>query len=548
MNDHALVGALRSGDPVGPAALYDAYAERLYRYCRFRLPDEAARAALIDAFAAAGAHIHELADPGRLGPWLYALTRLECLRRETQDLPQPEESAQRLAAWRAIRGMPPMSRDVLELKIRHRLDIPELAAVVDLPHHQIRLALTRAHTDLTEALSAELLALQEGRGCARLAALLRGREGRVLPAALRRRLLEHARGCAACGARIPHSVAPGKVYALLPDPLLPPSLRERVLSRLRDPADRPRTDIAFRPDGFPRQPHPSPGPARPDLPHAAREGSGWGIVAVTAGTAALVLATTAVVWLGRGGGSGATGAAPADAPPAAGAPERPPADDGTASSPTWPLGAVGSSAPPTAHPVPPRTPSRPGTWHAGASNLPGRPARGALTVAPRHLDLGGGCEGTIELLAHEGPVRWRARTPSRIRLSRTSGALAAGQRIVLRLRVDRRPGDHGQQTVTFHPGGVQVVVTWRTIPAHPAPAPRPTPRPTRPDPPTRPAPHRPTGTAPTASPDRPGQGRPTAPPASSPPSPPPSSTAPEPGPRQPSPPPASGPVPRRSPS
>lgn len=546
MNDHALVGALRSGDPVGPAALYDTYAERLYRYCRFWLPDDAARAALIDAFAAAGAHIHRLADPGVFGPWLYALTRLECLRRwDARHLPRPDEdSAQRLAAWRAIQGMPPISRDVLELKIRHRLDVPELAAVLDLPQQRIRLALTQAHTDLAETLSAELLALRGDHGCPRRAALLRrhdGRDGQALPAALRRRLLAHAHDCTACSAHSPRSVAPGKVYALLPDPLLPPSLRERALTRLRDPAGQIRPDIAFHPGGFPRQPRPSPDRPGPDLPRAGREESGWTVAAATAGTAALVLLATTVVWLGRSAGNSTTTAAPTGAPPATAAPERPWTGDGTASSPTWPLGAVGSSAPPTAHPTPPPAPpSRPETWHAAAPERPGHPARGTLTAAPRYIDLGGGCDGTIELSAQDGPVRWRARTPPRVRLDRTLGTLAAGRHTVLRLRVDRRPGDHGRQIITFHPGGIQVVVTWRPIPAQPSPTRHPGPRPSRPDRPTRPAPPEPPGTAPTTSPSRPGPGQTSTSPPSSPP---PSSDPPGPGSRQPSPPPASGPSP-----
>ncbi|MBA9001516.1 RNA polymerase sigma factor [Thermomonospora cellulosilytica] len=542
MNDHALVGALRSGDLVGPAALYDAYAERLYRYCRFRLPDDAARAALVDAFAAAGAHVHRLKDPGRFGPWLYAMTRLECLRREDAQghLHPGEESGQRLTAWRAVQAMPPMSREILELKVRHQLAIPDLAAVLDLSQQEIRLALTRAHTDLEEALSAELLALQGAYGCPQRAAILRRWNGDPLTASLRRRLLKHARDCTACSAYGPRTVAPAKVYALLPNPLLPPSLRERVLTRLRNPDGQAGADITFGLDGFPVQSRSSMGQTRPDLPETSREGSGWTVALVTVGTVALVLMAATLAWLGQGKEDTPTTAAPEGALPSTASSERPWALDGTGPSPTWPLGAKGSSAPPTARPTPP-VPATAQPGMPGASRSPGRPGHvpltGMLAVAPRYIDLGGGCDGTIELLAQGGPIEWKVRTPSRVRLSQTSGKLANGQYAVLRLRVNRRPGSRGQEVITFQPGGVQVVVTWRTIPRE-----RPNPRPTRPDRPTRPAPGRPTSTAPTTSPTRPDQSQTsTSTPSTS--QPPPSSDPPQQGSGQPTPPPASGPSP-----
>jgi hypothetical protein len=79
MNDHLLVEALRGRDVGAPAAMYAAYADRLYAYCWFQLRErDAAQVALRDAFVVAEAHIGKLRDPDRFGPWLYAIARLGC--------------------------------------------------------------------------------------------------------------------------------------------------------------------------------------------------------------------------------------------------------------------------------------------------------------------------------------------------------------------------------------------------------------------------------------------------------------------------------------
>ncbi len=82
MQEGELVAAIAAGDPDGIAAAYDRYAASLYAYCLFRLssPDTAAEAVL-DTFAVATVKLETLRDPDRLGPWLHAVARNECLRR-----------------------------------------------------------------------------------------------------------------------------------------------------------------------------------------------------------------------------------------------------------------------------------------------------------------------------------------------------------------------------------------------------------------------------------------------------------------------------------
>jgi hypothetical protein len=85
MQDRALVAAIITGDPDGPAEAYDRYAVPLYTYCRFMLPDPHpsadAAAAVADTFLIATSRLTGLRDPDRLRSWLYAVARNECLRR-----------------------------------------------------------------------------------------------------------------------------------------------------------------------------------------------------------------------------------------------------------------------------------------------------------------------------------------------------------------------------------------------------------------------------------------------------------------------------------
>ena len=76
-----MVAAVVAGDADGFAAAYDQYAASLYGYCHSALPGPEAAEAVLDTFLIATAKLGGLRDPGRLGPWLHAVARNECLRR-----------------------------------------------------------------------------------------------------------------------------------------------------------------------------------------------------------------------------------------------------------------------------------------------------------------------------------------------------------------------------------------------------------------------------------------------------------------------------------
>jgi DNA-directed RNA polymerase specialized sigma24 family protein len=244
MSDHVLAEALQARDPTALAALYDAYADPLYAYCWFRLGNHAAaQQALRDTFIGAEAHIGRLRDRGRLRLWLYALARLECARRMPYGGPRPdvpiashdqEDVDLRITAWRAVAALPPLSRDVMELRVRHRLKVPELAAVLGVPEPEVKALLLQAGIELDAALTAEVLAHEGPYDCPGRAAILRDRRPE-LTADLRVRLLRHALDCDRCGAHRSRTVSATKVYGVLPTVRPPEALRLRMLNCFLDP-------------------------------------------------------------------------------------------------------------------------------------------------------------------------------------------------------------------------------------------------------------------------------------------------------------------------
>ncbi len=76
-----MVAAVVAGDADGFGAAYDRYGTSLYGYCHRVLPGPEAAEAVLDTFLIATAKLAGLRDPDRLGPWLHAVARNECLRR-----------------------------------------------------------------------------------------------------------------------------------------------------------------------------------------------------------------------------------------------------------------------------------------------------------------------------------------------------------------------------------------------------------------------------------------------------------------------------------
>ncbi|GII84482.1 hypothetical protein Ssi03_24720 [Sphaerisporangium siamense] len=391
MNDRDLVEALRARDPGALAALYDTYADDLYAYASAMLgsPDSA-QVTLRDTLIAAEAHIETLSDPARLRPWLYALAHGECLRRRAVP---PDFSAQDTAESAAVPGgdlrrvavgavgaLPDDEREVLELLVRHSIAESDLAAVLGVPPARADELRDAARTRLQDLVTVEILTSGTAQDCPdRTRVLADGPDEEV-----RERLVEHAVHCPICGPYRERQVSVAKVFSLLPRPVLPETLRVRVMSCFIDPELVPyRKFVARRTglldgDGFPVSETKGDG-RRPRLLAGA-------VAAVAMAVAALVLVSA----LSRGEGLSQTayGVLPASSPAeatarittAGGTPPR------TAPPDPTPTGPVREHVPAITLPVvarpDARVPVRPAT-PPGSAVRTSRPAPAPRTPSPR---------------------------------------------------------------------------------------------------------------------------------------------------------------------
>jgi DNA-directed RNA polymerase specialized sigma24 family protein len=523
-----LADALAARDPGAPAALYDTHAESLFRYCWFILRNrDAAQLALRDALVVAEAHIGRLHAPSMLRPWLYALARSECLRRQQSAgalhdaviaRPDQPDADRRLIAWHAVMSLAADEREALELTIRHGLDGESAALVMGLPTTEIRNLLAEGRVHLEHALAGEILARHGVHGCPERAGALRGWAGEMT-VTLRERLVLHAISCPVCGRYLPRNVSATKVYSLLPVPVPPQAMRLRIMTCFSDPElVGYRMFVAARVKRFDQMGFPGDGTA---AAAGSRRGAArlWsGPAAAAAAVAVLAAAVFAISRLG-GFSSPVQGVASAAGAPAGAVPSvtgpgggpgpaggsHPRSGSGGPSQPAAMTSTAGIRGPaalylrgtPVRDPGPVPGPSRP-----SASTPP--PLSGRLQVSPTQLGLGAGSTGEITLTADGGPVAWSAQTSSPdLTLSATGGTVQPGRPVTVTVTVSRAQDASGQAAIAFAPGGDTVTITWSSPVSNPPPPPptaTPTPTvipptpsptvtlPTRPSPPPTPAP------------------------------------------------------------
>jgi RNA polymerase sigma factor (sigma-70 family) len=322
MRDSEVVAAIVAGDPDGLAEAYDRYAAPLYTYCRSLLREPADAAdAVQDTFVIAASKLAGLRDQNRLRPWLYAVARNECHRRqretagaatsaldqvpemsdESADVTGGAERAELRTLLRsAVRGLSASEQDLIELQLRQELDVAEIAAVLGVSRNHAHALLSRARSQLEVSLGALLVARSGRADCAALAALLEDWDGE-LNVLMRKRINRHIERCPACTERKRRELAPALLLgaAAVPAVAMPPGLRTRVL-RLAS-SDTPeatahRAALAHRAvmsgaDGFP-VPFDQAKPSR----WRTRRAQGTAAAAVVAAAAVLIiLAVTGVL-------------------------------------------------------------------------------------------------------------------------------------------------------------------------------------------------------------------------------------------------------------
>ena len=237
-SDRALVAAITAGDPAGLEGAYRRYADRLHAYSRSLVGDREAAADVVhDTFLIAAERIGQLREPDRLGAWLYAIARSECLQRLRQrrrtvtwadppelaaDATDPGRAVQtaqiRALVRAATAGLNSGDREVIELAVRHDLSPAAISTVLGVSANHAHARVSRAREQLEGALGALLVARSGAGRCEALDALLLGWDGTLTPL-LRKRINRHVRECQPCANRRADWLTPSALlsaYAALP--------------------------------------------------------------------------------------------------------------------------------------------------------------------------------------------------------------------------------------------------------------------------------------------------------------------------------------------
>jgi RNA polymerase sigma-70 factor (ECF subfamily) len=182
------IDALRAGDPAAVGALFDAYADRVYRLALSLLRDPAAAEDIVqETFLSAVMHLDRFEGRSSLGTWLYRVAynaSIDRLRRHQEEplppdepevnpdtgaaIPLPEAIVDWAASperWqadhevseevhRAIAELPPGLRIVVLLRDVEGLSTKETAEALGLSEGATKVRLHRARMALRERLSA----------------------------------------------------------------------------------------------------------------------------------------------------------------------------------------------------------------------------------------------------------------------------------------------------------------------------------------------------------------------------------------------------------
>jgi RNA polymerase sigma factor (sigma-70 family) len=277
MDDTQLVAQARAGDRNALAAIYDRYADGVHDFCLSLLRNRAnAGEALQETFLVAFSSLDRLAEPARLGAWLYSLAHRSILERidagaagSRHDLiwgsgtPDERPARAELAefVWQASGGLPEPDRALLDLHLRQGLEGIDLAGAAGVAVAQLDRHLERLEAQVERSLGALLVARTGRRSCPDLFALLQDWNGELTPE-FRDQVRAHCDDCEVCNSRrriVPNPLA---LLAAVPATPAPAYLRSVTLGKAELDAFERQGDVpptrmpasagwAFNREGFP---------------------------------------------------------------------------------------------------------------------------------------------------------------------------------------------------------------------------------------------------------------------------------------------------------
>jgi DNA-directed RNA polymerase specialized sigma24 family protein len=491
-----------------PPARYEPYLDGLFTYCLSVLCDhDAATAALGDVLALAerrGARVPETAGDRRA--WLYALARWACLRKlaeakqkrqgthavgrssaveepaVSEELREQRGRELALLAWPEAAGTTPEQREALELAVRHRLAVHEVAAVLGMDLAAARELLASAACEVERTRAA--LAVVETGSCPSVARLTDDHQ-LVLSSALRRELVRHVDDCPRCR-RTAERAVPGSWPGASVTPAELPVLEAPRASLHVAMAHLPRARGAAAPRfdrrGFPMDPK----------DRAARRDRLRARAVTTTVVATVIAAPVLALWAAYRGTPTAEGA---DGRAASASEQHGPGSlEGEVASGGYENTGNASTSP------------RPGKNGKNDVSVEVISVTGAGQKGAGHLAVSAAnsSDTTLITLTASGsaPVRWSATTAAPwLYLSQSSGTLAPGESLTIKVYVDhlREPSGHWTARVGVSPAGAVVSIDgYGTAPAPTEPSDPTYPsHPSDPDPPSSGPDPTPTSTAPT---------------------------------------------------
>lgn len=392
----------------------------------------------------------------------------------------------------ALGGLDAAERDFI-LMAWHGLDIAECADVLGLSRDEAFKLFSRARDQLEASAGVLLVAGSDWRECAALNTVIAGWDGRIT-SALRQELRQHIDRCDICADQRRQGLRPSVLLSMSPDAMrglatTPDTLRRAawVTSRLKDRvlaaafdqeldsfehrAMVVRRAAPFRDDGFPvplDPPGATPrGRRRSRIPLAVAGLAGTGLVAV--------LVVVALALSGQHStGSGALPTRMGLSQPSAPSPGTAPSADGGSGNATPGASETAKASAGASPSATSSTTAKPSSSAPATTKPPtAAAATGAIAVSPTSLTLAwypqyGVYGGEITLTnTTSATISWSISLPPDLHSggfhAQSSGSLSAGQKamVIIYAERNRQGGNNGSrtETVTLHPGNVQVSVT-----------------------------------------------------------------------------------------